>query len=118
MNFQRPWGSAFAAAEGAHHLDDIDLHHIAFFTGVSFRLGRGLTLSVMGDVSRIKDLITVAADAGDTVEEILLARRQLQTDYTYSTSISLSYSFGSIFNNIVNPRLGGGGGGVPMMMFF
>ncbi|MGD2121773.1 MAG: hypothetical protein PVJ76_08510 [Gemmatimonadota bacterium] len=117
LNFQRPWGNAFAAAEGAHHLDNIDLHHISFFTGISLRLGRGLTLTVHGDVSRVKDLITVAADAGDTVEEILLARRQLQTNYTYSTSFSLSYSFGSIFNNVVNPRLGGGGG-IPIMIMY
>jgi len=72
----------------------------------------------MGDASRIQDLISVAADAELTVEEILLARRQLQTSYRYSTSISLSYSFGSIFNNVVNPRLGGGGVGIPIMMFF
>lgn len=51
------------------------------------------------------------------VEEILLSRKQLQTDYTYSTSLSLSYSFGSIFNNLVNPRLGGGGIGIPIIVF-
>ena len=65
----------------------------------------------------MKDLISVAADADATVEEILLSRRQLQTDYTYSTSVSLSYTFGSIFNNVVNPRLGGGGIGIPIIMF-
>ena len=73
-------------------------------------MGRGLSLSRSGSASRVKELISVAADAEDSVEEVLLRRRQMQTDYTYSTSISLSYSFGSIFNNIVNPRLGGGGG--------
>jgi hypothetical protein len=26
-------------------------------------------------------------------------------------SVGFNYSFGSIFNNIVNPRFGGGGGG-------
>jgi hypothetical protein len=117
LNFQRSWGSAFASVEGAHHLDDIDLHHLTVFAGVNLRLGRGLTLSLSGTASRVQDLISVAADAGDTIEEVLLARKQLQTDYTYSTSISLSYSFGSIFNNIVNPRLGGGGIGIPIMIF-
>ncbi len=116
LNFNRKWGGAFVAMEAAHHLEDIKLHHLTLLGGFNLRLARGLTLSVMGDVSRTKDLISIAANADDSVEEILLARKQLQTDYTYSTSISLSYSFGSIFNNIVNPRLGGGGIGIPMII--
>lgn len=117
LSFNRPWGSAYAILEGAHHFEDVDLHHISIFGGVTVRLGRGLSLSLNGSASRVKDLISVAADADDSVEEILLRRRQFQTEYTYSTSISLSYSFGSIFNNIVNPRIGGGGGmGIGMII--
>lgn len=117
LSLNRPWGTAWAAMEGAHHIDDVDLHHVTFFTGVQFRLSRGLSLSVHGDVSRVRDLVSVAAGAADSVEEVLLRRRQFQTDYRFSTNISLSYSFGSIFNNIVNPRLGGGGIGIPMILF-
>ena len=47
--------------------------------------------------------------AGATPEEILVRQRQLATGYRYYTQFSVSYSFGSIFNNIVNPRFGGGG---------
>ena len=111
LGFTRPWGNAFAMMEGGHLLNDIDKHHVSLFGGLSLRLGRGLSLTLSANGSRVKDLITVAAGADDSVEEILLARRQFQTDYTYSTSIGLSYSFGSIFNNIVNPRFGSSGGG-------
>ncbi len=117
LNLTRPWGSAFTAVAGSHHLEDVDLHSLSVFGGLNLRLGRGLTLTLSGNVSRTHDLVSIAADAGATVEEILLSRQQLQTDYTYSTSISLSYSFGSIFNNVVNPRLGGGGMGMGMIMF-
>jgi hypothetical protein len=116
LGLNRPWGQAFGVVEGGHHLDDIDKHHLSFFGGFTFRLGRGLSLTFSGSASRVRDLVTVAAGADDSVEEILLSRRQLQTDYTYSTSISLSYSFGSIFNNVVNPRLDGGFGGLGGMM--
>ena len=112
LSFNRPWGSSYAMLEGAHHFSNIDIHHLSIFGGVQVRLGRGLSLSINGSASRVRDLISVAVDADDTVEEILLRRRQFETDYTYSTSISLSYSFGSIFNNIVNPRIGGGGMGI------
>jgi len=116
LGLTRPWGNAFGILEGGHHLDDLDRHHLSMFGGFTFRLGRGLSLTLSGNASRVKDLITIAAGADASVEEILLSRRQLQTDYTYSTSISLSYSFGSIFNNVVNPRLEGGFGGMGPIM--
>ena len=37
-------------------------------------------------------------------EEILLQLQDLATDSRYSFSFGLSYTFGSIFNNVVNPR--------------
>ena len=48
--------------------------------------------------------------AGATPEEILVRQQQLATTYRYSINFGLSYSFGSIFNNVVNPRFGSGGG--------
>jgi len=43
--------------------------------------------------------------AGSTPAEVLLQRRQLETDFTYSMYVQLRYTFGSKFANIVNPRL-------------
>ena len=44
-------------------------------------------------------------------EDILLERRQLGTDFEYSLDFGLSFTFGSRFNNVVNPRMRMGGGG-------
>ena len=38
-------------------------------------------------------------------EEVLVRQRQLATSYSYQVYASISYSFGSIFNNVVNPRM-------------
>jgi hypothetical protein len=43
-----------------------------------------------------------------TPEEILLRLRELQSGYEYRFSTGFTYSFGSLFNNVVNPRFGGG----------
>jgi hypothetical protein len=43
-------------------------------------------------------------------EDILLRRRELGTDYEVSFEIGFSYTFGSVFNNVVNPRMATGGG--------
>ena len=42
--------------------------------------------------------------------EFTLRQRQLATDFDYNFRISLRFTFGSIFNNIVNPRFDSGGG--------
>jgi hypothetical protein len=49
--------------------------------------------------------------AGATTEEVLLRRRELATQFQYFTSFGLNYTFGSIYNNVVNPRFGNNGGG-------
>ena len=41
-------------------------------------------------------------------ENILIRLRQLRSGFNYFTSVGLSYTFGSIFNNVVNPRFGRG----------
>jgi hypothetical protein len=58
---------------------------------------------VGGSASRINDQLYLPAE-GATDEEILLRRRQLATSYRYRLSIGASYTFGSIFNNVVNTR--------------
>ena len=47
-----------------------------------------------------------------TPEEILVRRRQLATNYDYNIAFGVSYTFGSIFNNVVNSRFAGASGGV------
>jgi len=64
-------------------------------------------LSVAANVnaSRIRDQLALPA-RGATDEEILLRIRRLQTGYEYNLGVSLTYTFGSIFSSVVNPRFG------------
>jgi hypothetical protein len=43
---------------------------------------------------------------GATAEEILLRQKQLNTAYELAGNIGITYTFGSIYNNVVNPRFG------------
>ena len=40
--------------------------------------------------------------------EILLRLQELRTSYSIEGEFSITYTFGSIYNNIVNPRFGNG----------
>lgn len=90
--------------EASSFLDDLSQHRVDLFAEVEFRIVRGLTLDLSGSVARIKDQIYVPReDISD--ENVLLRRRQLGTDFEASIDVSLSFSFGFIFNNVVNPRM-------------
>jgi hypothetical protein len=108
--FQRPWGELALSLEGSNFLDNFEQHRIEFFTRMEIRLFRGLSLDIEGDAARIKDQIYEPKE-DIPLEDILLRRRELGTDYRLSLEIGFSYTFGSVFNNVVNPRMSTGGRG-------
>jgi hypothetical protein len=100
--------------EGAHYFHDFSKNHVDLYSSINLRLWKGLTFDVFGSYSMIHDQLSLPK-GGATFEEVLLSRKMLETNYSYYFSIGLSYSFGSIYSNVVNPRFGGGGGS---MMYF
>lgn len=103
FDIRRPWGSSGVSLETAAYLHDLTRNRVVVNGDVDVRLFKGFSLSADGSVSRIHDQLYLAAgDATD--EEILLRRRQLATNFRYRFSVGLSYTFGSIFNNVVNTR--------------
>ena len=108
--FQRPWGELALSLEGSNFLDNFEQHRIEFFTRMEIRLFRGLSLDIEGDAARVKDQIYEPKE-DIPLEDILLRRRELGTDYRLSLEIGFSYTFGSVFNNVVNPRMATGGRG-------
>jgi hypothetical protein len=70
-----------------------------------------LSLEVIGSTSLIRDQVYLLR-RGSSPEEILVRRRQLATDYAHSLYLGVSYTFGSIFNNVVNSRFAGSSGGM------
>lgn len=105
------WGSAGMSLEAATYLNDLGHNHLSVFGNASVRLLRGWSLSFFGSVSSIHDQLYLSRSDLSPVD-VYLQRRQLATNYQYSLYTGLTYSFGSIFNNVVNPRFEGGGGGV------
>ena len=106
----QPWGSVDGSLNASSYLDDFATNRVSVFGSCSIRLVRGLNLNVYGSYSRVRDQLSLLK-AGASDEEILLRLKQIKTSYYYSGSIGLSYTFGSKFNNIVNPRFGNAGGG-------
>jgi hypothetical protein len=109
-DIKQPWGSIYTSFEGANYLHDFSKYHLSMFSSLDIRLFKGFSFNMIGSVSFLRDQLNLSSE-GVTLEEVLLKRRQLETSYYYWLSIGFSYTFGSIYNNIVNPRFGGSGGG-------
>lgn len=104
VRIQQPWGSIFAGIEGSHYLHDFSKNRLEFYSNFSFRLVRGLSLNLSGNLEIIHDQLSLPR--GDaSLEEVLLRQRRLSTTFEVSGRIGFSYKFGSIYNNVVNTRL-------------
>ncbi|UCD24975.1 MAG: hypothetical protein JSW51_03365, partial [Gemmatimonadota bacterium] len=101
---RQPWGNINASFFVGNYLHDFSLHRLSFSGGLGVRIFRGFNVNANGLVSRIKDQISLPR-GGVSDEDILLRRRQIGTDFRYRFRLGFSYEFGSIYNNVVNPRM-------------
>lgn len=107
---QKKWGSINIALLGSNYLNDFSKNRIELNAFLNMRIFKGLGLQIGGGVTHINDQVNLKK--GDISEaERLLQLRELSTGYRIEATIGITYTFGSIYNNIVNPRFGFGGGG-------
>jgi len=105
---RQKWGSLNVGVIGTQYLDDLSKRRLVLNGGATWRIVRGLEFNVFGSYELARDQLNISRGTLDD-EDILIRLRQLRSGYNYFTSIGLSYTFGSIFNNVVNPRFGRGG---------
>lgn len=104
---QKKWGSINVSLTGFNYFNDLSLNRIELNSFINFRIFKGLSLRVRGRAAHINDQINLSK--GDVSEaERLLQLRELATKYRVEGSIEIAYTFGSIYNNVVNPRFGNG----------
>jgi len=108
---KQPWGQVSASTDFSQYLSSPDKYRVQSFGMVDIRLKKGLSFNIMGGASWIRDQIYLPKGEA-TTEEILVRQRQLKTTYSYSAYFGISYTFGSIYNNVVNPRFGSGASGM------
>lgn len=106
---KQPWGSINANLTHNALLRDPAKRSTRVSGNTSVRIFKGLSVSFGGGYSWIHDQLYLRKGSEDQAA-ILLRQKQLFTAYRYNANVGLNYTFGSIFNNVVNPRFGGSGG--------
>ena len=100
---QQKWGNFSGEISYRSYLHDTSLSALSFDLGTNFRLFKGFSLSINGNYDITDNQVNLAG--GDlSIEELLLAQKQSQSGYKYAFRFGLNYSFGSMYNTIVNPR--------------
>ncbi len=102
---QEKWGYVNMSLEGSNYMHDFEKNRIEVSGTLSLRITRGLSVNINSSYARIRDQISLPK--GEASEaDVYLELRELATAYDFSSSIGLTYTFGSIYNNVVNPRFG------------
>ena len=101
------WGSINISLEGSNYFHDFSKNRIELGGDITIRLLKGLSIRLRGRVARIHDQLSLQKSELSEAD-ILLQLTELETSYNLRGEVGLTYTFGSIYNNIVNPRFGNG----------
>lgn len=99
-----PWGTLDGSLRYTQFLHDFSRYNLSFYARTEFRLSRGLSLDLSAEAAKVQDQLYLPRGEASN-DEVLTRQRALATAYRLSASVGISFTFGSIFNTIVNPRL-------------
>ena len=105
-SFTKPWGSVNIGIFFSSYFSDFKKNSLQFNGAVSWKIAKGLNFALWGNYGLIHDQITLRK-GGATRDEVLKQNRELESSFQYNLGVGFSYRFGSIMNNIVNPRFKG-----------
>jgi hypothetical protein len=101
---RQPWGEIESKLEGSHYFHDFSKNRVSMETDVSVNIVKGLSLFVELETDLIHDQLYLPG--GETSrDDLLLQQRKLATNFDFSAELGIRFTFGSVFNNIINQRL-------------
>lgn len=108
LTLRQRWGTVGSGVDGSSYLPDARHNRVSAWGDLDLSLAKGFSFNVSTEVSSISDQLYLPR-GNATTEAILVRQRQLATGYSYYYSVGVSYTFGSIYSPVVNPRFARGG---------
>jgi hypothetical protein len=99
------WGSLDFTIRWYNYFHDWSKNNLSVNLYMSVRIFKGLNIDFSGSATRVNDQLSLPK-AGVSDFDILTRRRMTETKFSYYGYFGLTYTFGSIYNNVVNPRFG------------
>ncbi len=98
------WGTVSFSLYGSNYFHDWSKNSLYLSGALNLRIVKGLDLNIYASYGLVHDQLSLPKQ-GATPEEVLTRQIELSTNFNYYTSLGISYSFGSIYNNVVNARM-------------
>ncbi|MFN5910505.1 MAG: hypothetical protein ACK45H_04130 [Bacteroidota bacterium] len=102
----KSWGDIGLGSGFLHLYDTEHFYNLNFSPSVSWNILKGLNFNVQGSYSIVRDQYFLKLDDA-TSTEIITGQTQLKSAYNFFVVMGINYSFGSIYNNVVNVRFQG-----------
>ena len=102
-SFTKDWGQFSSGVEVASFLNDFNRNHLFFWCNFDVRIFKGLSANSWMSYNVQRDQVNIRLN-GASEDEVLLQQQELLTGFELNAHLGLSYRFGSIYNNVVNPR--------------
>lgn len=107
MIYNKAWGSITGSVYAGQYVNLEQRYNLGAYLSMDVRLFKGLSLNAYVNYELLRNQINLRK--GDASQgEVLLQQRELATNYSYYMSVGINYRFGSIYNNVVNPRFNNG----------
>jgi hypothetical protein len=104
IRFRQKWGNISSYLNATQFLNDGTKKRFSLRSDLDLRVYEGLAVRFSTNINLIREQYSLAA-VSNSIEELLLQQRQIATDYKTNFSVGLSYTFGSIYNSVINTRL-------------
>lgn len=101
-DIKREWGNLDISISFRNYLYDFNKNSLNLSLYTSLNLLKGLTININTHYAIIRDQIYLSSKNLSS-EDILLKKSQMKTHYNYNLSIGLTYRFGSIYSEVINP---------------
>lgn len=97
------WGNIGLAMGGFHYLNYSKNYNLSINPSINWNPAKGLSIGIWGGFTLVNDQFFLSADEVSD-SEVLLNQRALATNYNFWGGFNINYSFGSIYNSVVNVR--------------
>ena len=104
LRLNQPWGSARSRLSISQYLHDPSKFYLGFDGRMNWRIYKGLTINMGGSYGIVRNQLYLPRNEA-THEEILLKVKRIKTDFEFEVYFGFGYTFGSLYNNVVNTRL-------------
>ncbi len=100
------WGNIGMGLGFKHLYDNENFYNLNFSPSITWNILKGLNLSIYGSYSILRDQYFLKLE-DVTSTEVITGQIQLKSAFNYFLTMGINYSFGSIYNNVVNVRFRG-----------